>query len=60
LRPGTYLEPFALRTLGAVRDDDVLLQQAVDRFNAIGLPWYAEQTRELLASKRSSPGDGGA
>jgi len=49
LRPGTYLEPFALRALGAVRQEEVLLKQAVDRFDAMGLTWHAEQTRELLA-----------
>jgi hypothetical protein len=37
LRTGTYLEPFALRALGVVREDELLLDQAVDRFNAVGL-----------------------
>jgi class 3 adenylate cyclase/tetratricopeptide (TPR) repeat protein len=45
LQTGTYLEPFALRALGAVRDDDVLIEQAAARFEAIGLNWHAEQTR---------------
>jgi hypothetical protein len=49
LRVGTYLEPFALRALGAVREDEVLLEQAVDRFDAMGLKWHAEQSRKLLA-----------
>jgi class 3 adenylate cyclase len=49
LRAGTYLEPFALRALGTVRDDEVLLEQAVDRFDAMGLRWHAEQSRKLLA-----------
>jgi class 3 adenylate cyclase len=45
LQPGTYLEPFALRALGTVRGDETLIEQAVDRFDAIGLKWHAEQTR---------------
>jgi class 3 adenylate cyclase len=49
LQPGTYLEPFALRALGAVRDDHLLIEQAVDRFAAMGLEWHAEQSRKLLA-----------
>jgi hypothetical protein len=48
LQPGTYLEPFALRALGAVREDEVLLEQAVDRFEAMGLKWHADQSRQLL------------
>ena len=49
LKAGLYLEPFALRALGAVRDDDLLIKQAVDRFAAMGLEWHAEQSRKLLA-----------
>jgi class 3 adenylate cyclase len=49
LQPGTYLEPFALRALGAVREDNLLIEQAVDRFAAMGLEWHAEQSRRLLA-----------
>jgi hypothetical protein len=49
LRAGTYLEPFALRALGAVREDEALIQQAVDCFEAIGLEWHAGQSRKLLA-----------
>jgi class 3 adenylate cyclase len=48
-RLGIYLEPFALRALGAVREDDVLIEQAVERFAAMGLQWHAEQSRNLLA-----------
>ena len=44
-----YLEPFAMRALGVVREDEALIKQAVDRFEAIGLPWHAEQSREVLA-----------
>jgi class 3 adenylate cyclase len=45
--PGTYLEPFALRTLGVARGDAALVAQAQERFHALGLDWYAAQTREL-------------
>jgi class 3 adenylate cyclase len=48
LRPGTYLEPFALRALGAVRDDEVLIEEAIRRFDGMGLTWHAEQSRRLL------------
>jgi class 3 adenylate cyclase len=49
LQSGTYLEPFALRALGAVREDETLIEQAVDRFDAMGLKWHADQSRQLLA-----------
>jgi class 3 adenylate cyclase len=49
LRQGIYLEPFALRALGAVREDEPLIEQAVDRFAAMGLAWHAEQTTKFLA-----------
>jgi hypothetical protein len=38
----------ALRALGIARDDRALLQQALERFEAMGLSWHAEQTRRLL------------
>ena len=47
LQPGTYLEPFALRTLGVVRGDRALTEQAVARFEAMGLGWHAAKTRSL-------------
>jgi len=49
LRPGTYLEPFALRALGLVRGDPALVEQAADEFDAMALGWHADQTRNLLA-----------
>jgi DNA-binding SARP family transcriptional activator/class 3 adenylate cyclase len=49
LRPGTYLEPFALRALGLVRGDPALVEQAADEFEAMALGWHAAQTRNLLA-----------
>ena len=44
LEPGTYLEPFALRALGRVRSDRALTEQAVERFEAMGLSWHAAKT----------------
>jgi class 3 adenylate cyclase len=45
----TYLEPFALRALGIVREDETLLTEAVAQFEAIQLDWHAAETRRLLA-----------
>jgi class 3 adenylate cyclase len=45
---GTYLEPFALRALGLVREDANLLERAADSFEAFTLNWHAAQTRALL------------
>ena len=47
LQPGTYLEPFALRTLGLVRSDPALTGRAVERFDAMGLGWHAAKTRAV-------------
>jgi class 3 adenylate cyclase len=44
VRPGIYLEPFALRALGIVRGDRALVDTAVARFRAMALNWYADQT----------------
>jgi class 3 adenylate cyclase/tetratricopeptide (TPR) repeat protein len=51
LRRATYLEPFALRALGLVREDDALVGRAADRFEAFGLGWHAAQTRALQSSQ---------
>jgi DNA-binding SARP family transcriptional activator len=48
LRPNTYLEPFALRALGIVREDEALVERARDRFAALGLAWHASQTALLV------------
>jgi hypothetical protein len=48
-QPGTYLEPFALRALGFVRGDPALVEQAIERFETMGLDWHATRTRELAA-----------
>jgi class 3 adenylate cyclase len=45
--PGTYLEPFVLRSLGVAHGDDDLVEQAVARFEAMGLDWHAAQTRQM-------------
>jgi DNA-binding SARP family transcriptional activator len=48
LRPGTYHEPFALRALGVVREDEHLIEHAIERFERLGLEWHAAQTRGQL------------
>jgi class 3 adenylate cyclase len=48
LRRDTYLEPFALRALGIVREDEELIRQALERFEAMGLEWHAGETRKRL------------
>jgi hypothetical protein len=47
--PGTYLEPFALRALALVDEDEALLDRAIERFEAVGLDWHAGETRRLVA-----------
>jgi class 3 adenylate cyclase len=49
LQEGLVLEPFALRALGAARNDDDLLARADERFAAFGLDWHRAQTERLLA-----------
>ncbi|HJQ73387.1 MAG TPA: adenylate/guanylate cyclase domain-containing protein [Gaiellaceae bacterium] len=48
LRPGTYIEPFALRALGSAREDEALLERAIERFEAMQLEWHVDQTRNML------------
>jgi hypothetical protein len=40
-----------LRALGAVREDELLIEQAAGRFDAMGLTWHAEQSRKLFAAR---------
>ena len=47
LRHGTYTEPFALRALAIVRDDETLIEQALARFAVLRLDWHAAQTLAL-------------
>jgi class 3 adenylate cyclase len=49
-----YLEPFALRALGLVREDGELVKRAAEQFMALGMPWHASET--LTFSPSSSPG----
>lgn len=48
-QPGTILEPFALRALGAAAGDQELLDRANGLFDALGLDWHRKQTDPLLA-----------
>ena len=43
-------EPFAQRALGQARGDRSLIEQALARFEELGLGWHAEQTRGLLTA----------
>ena len=51
LRPGTYVEPFAIRALGAARGDESLVERAANRFEAMGLHWHAAETLRLLPAR---------
>jgi len=53
LMPGTYLEPFALRALGIVREDEALIERAHERFAALGLEWHGAQTDAMVRVGRS-------
>jgi class 3 adenylate cyclase len=44
----SYLQPFALRALGRVREDETLVVRALERFEALGLGWHAAETRLVL------------
>jgi class 3 adenylate cyclase/tetratricopeptide (TPR) repeat protein len=48
LKPGTYIEPFALRALGFARKDEGLIEQSIQRFEAMGMAWHAAETKKLL------------
>jgi class 3 adenylate cyclase len=50
VKPNTYLEPFALRALGFAREDEALIDRAIERFESMGLEWHAAQTRSFLVS----------
>jgi class 3 adenylate cyclase len=47
LEQGMYLEPFALRALGIVREDDTLVAEANTRFRALRLDGHADQTAAI-------------
>ena len=46
-RPGTFVEPFALRALGVARGDGALVDDAIRAFQRMGLDWHAAETREI-------------
>jgi tetratricopeptide (TPR) repeat protein len=48
-RGAGYLQPFALRTLGIVRGDEAMVENAVSVFESIGLDWHAAETGRLKA-----------
>jgi class 3 adenylate cyclase len=56
LPPNGYLEPFMLRALGFVRDDEELIQKANDGFGALRLHWHAAQTDGLRRLRNASSG----
>ncbi|MEO8291014.1 MAG: adenylate/guanylate cyclase domain-containing protein [Gaiellaceae bacterium] len=58
LQAGGYIEPFALRALGIVREDETLVGQASDRLRAMGLDWHADQAHALMEAA-SLPGSRG-
>jgi hypothetical protein len=35
--------------LGRVREDEALIRQALERFEAMGLDWHAQETRAVLS-----------
>jgi class 3 adenylate cyclase len=48
LHLGGYVEPFALRALGSVREDPKLLERAAARFEELGLAWRGAETRATV------------
>jgi class 3 adenylate cyclase len=56
LKEGSYVTPFAARALGIARRDEALLEDAVARFEAMGLERHAQLTRAQMAQMR----EGGA
>ena len=48
-RAGTYLEPFYLRALGIVREDEQLLERSLAAFETLRLETHAAETRAVLA-----------
>jgi hypothetical protein len=55
-RPRSYLEPFAVRARGIVRDDEELLARADALFRGLGLDWHAGQTDELRRLRKVAVG----
>ena len=55
-QPKSYLEPFVWRALGIVREDEALLKRADERFRALRLDWYADQTDALRRFRKLAAG----
>jgi tetratricopeptide (TPR) repeat protein len=49
LEEKSYTRPFALRAVGRVREDPVLIKRAAAEFGEMGLAWRADETMALLA-----------
>jgi hypothetical protein len=52
----TSIEPFALRALGIVREDEDLLATANERFRTLKLDWHAGQTETLRRFRNLAAG----
>jgi class 3 adenylate cyclase/tetratricopeptide (TPR) repeat protein len=50
LERGPYVRPFALRALALVREDDQMVEQAAREFDAMGLAWHGQRTRDRKIS----------
>jgi class 3 adenylate cyclase/tetratricopeptide (TPR) repeat protein len=55
-RAGTYTQPFALRALGIVRNDEALVEQAQRQFAVLRLGWHADQTETLRRFRKLATG----
>jgi hypothetical protein len=56
LRSRTYVEPFARRALGIVREDEALLAEAGNRFRELRLAWHGDQTDSLVRLRKNAAG----
>ncbi len=54
LGAGGYLEPFRLRALGIIREDQNLIAEADRNFRALRLDWHAAQTPRMLELRRGN------
>jgi hypothetical protein len=55
-RPKSYLEPFALRATGIVREDEELLARAAEQFRALRIDWHGQQTDALRRFRKLAVG----
>jgi len=46
--PGSYLEPFALRSLGWARGDPDMIRRAVELLDGMELRWFARETERVF------------